>query len=216
MHALVRARVPYLPIHVDDIASASGDLKLPISAAYQTASAPPFAPLSPKAARSSPLAIRASTTSGGDPRPNYALADLFGAHRTAETPRLAATAERAGRRSATERFSRDGHTYLRLSPEWRAKVNGPKIAAEPSPSGDRHPVLNGFDETDIFTYGGKLVPLRVDAGAIVPLTFVPPFPTYPPETSWMREPSTNIPGLVVRQKGNSHRRFQRPESCTYS
>jgi hypothetical protein len=31
----------------------------------------------------------------------------------------------------------------------------------------------------------------------VPLTFVPPFPVYPPETAWMREPKTAIPALVV-------------------
>jgi hypothetical protein len=34
------------------------------------------------------------------------------------------------------------------------------------------------------------------------LTFVPVFPTYPPENSWMRTPRTQIPGLIVReQKG---------------
>ncbi|HSB17922.1 MAG TPA: hypothetical protein VLE22_25960, partial [Bryobacteraceae bacterium] len=36
-------------------------------------------------------------------------------------------------------------------------------------------------------------------GAIVPLTFVPPFPVYPPETAWMREPKTDIPGLVLSE-----------------
>jgi hypothetical protein len=40
----------------------------------------------------------------------------------------------------------------------------------------------------------------VDSGALVPLTFVPPFPVYPPETAWMRQPVTDIPGLVI--KGN--------------
>ncbi len=28
-------------------------------------------------------------------------------------------------------------------------------------------------------------------------TFILPFPIYPPETSWMREPRTNLPGLIV-------------------
>jgi hypothetical protein len=31
----------------------------------------------------------------------------------------------------------------------------------------------------------------------VPLTFVPQFPTYPPETAWMREPDSGLPALVV-------------------
>jgi len=39
--------------------------------------------------------------------------------------------------------------------------------------------------------------LRLDGDVTVPLTFVPPFPILPPETSWMREPRTDIPGLVL-------------------
>src|SRR4029453_4509166 len=29
------------------------------------------------------------------------------------------------------------------------------------------------------------------------------FPTYPPETSWMREPKTDIPGLILSEHGTS-------------
>ena len=36
---------------------------------------------------------------------------------------------------------------------------------------------------------------------MVPLTFVPPFPTYPPETAWMRQPTSDIPGLVLSERG---------------
>ena len=39
--------------------------------------------------------------------------------------------------------------------------------------------------------------MQVDSGARVLLTFVPAFPIYPPETAWMREPKTDIPGLVL-------------------
>jgi hypothetical protein len=35
------------------------------------------------------------------------------------------------------------------------------------------------------------------------MTFVPAFPTYPPETAWMREPKTDIPGLVLSERGRS-------------
>ncbi len=34
----------------------------------------------------------------------------------------------------------------------------------------------------------------------MPLTFVPPFPIYPPETSWMRSPSTTLPALVLNER----------------
>ena len=96
-----------------------------------------------------------------------------------------------------------GHTYLRLLPELRARVDGPRAGDEPAATGDRHPVLHGFDETDILPFGGTLSALRVEPGAIVPLTFVPPFPTYPPETAWMRQPATDIPGLVLSRHGRA-------------
>ena len=47
-------------------------------------------------------------------------------------------------------------------------------------------MLSGFEETDLLAYGGSLTSLQVDRDAIGPLTFVPPFPTYPLETAWMR------------------------------
>jgi hypothetical protein len=61
-------------------------------------------------------------------------------------------------------------------------------------------VLRGFEETDILPFGGIVGPLRTDAKAIVPLTFIPAFPIYPPETAWMRQPDTNMPGLVIKDR----------------
>src|SRR5674476_681374 len=57
------------------------------------------------------------------------------------------------------------HTYLRLTPELRARVYGPKAGNEPAANGERHPALKGFDETDILAFGGMLESLRVDSGA---------------------------------------------------
>jgi len=31
------------------------------------------------------------------------------------------------------------------------------------------------------------------------MTFIPEFPIYPPETAWMREPITDIPGLILNK-----------------
>jgi len=91
------------------------------------------------------------------------------------------------------------HTYLRLKPELRKNVDGPRTGLEPSVDGVRHAVLKGFDETDILSFGGKLFPLKTDPTAEVLMTFIPEFPIYPPETAWMREPYTDIPGLVVNK-----------------
>ena len=40
------------------------------------------------------------------------------------------------------------------------------------------------------------------------ITFIPPFPIYPPETAWMREPKTDIPGLILNTtSGSGHVAF---------
>jgi hypothetical protein len=126
----------------------------------------------------------------GEPRSDFALADVFGAH---------ISQPRRGDDEATRRkWAADtAHSYLRLTPELRARVDGPHINTEPPVSGERHPVLRGFEETDILAFGGVLDPLKLDAGAQALLTFIPAFPAFPPETSWMREPKTDIPGLIL-------------------
>lgn len=196
MHAMVRARIPYVPVHADDIAAARGRLSLLILPNVGALSDGQLAAVRSFVAGGGSLLATGATSlydEWGDPRADYGLADLFGAHIVGVASRL------AGRRA--------GHTYLRLDPELRAQMDGPKAAGEPAARGQRHAVLKGFEETDIIPYGGALAPLRVDAGAVVPLTFVPPFPTYPPETSWMREPKTDIPGLVLREQGRSRVAF---------
>lgn len=121
----------------------------------------------------------------GDPRPEFALANLFGAHViNASAPLEDARRKRIGNDTA--------HSYLRLIPERRAQVDGPQTGTEPQVQSQRHQVLRGFEETDILPFGGVLEPLRVDSGAQVLATFIPSFPIYPPETSWMREPKTDI------------------------
>jgi len=59
---------------------------------------------------------------------------------------------------------------------------GPKAGDEPPAVGQRHPVLSGFDESDMLPFGGELEPLRLDAGVTVPLTFIPPFPGFLPKS----------------------------------
>jgi hypothetical protein len=196
MHALIRARIPYLPIHVDDIERHGANLALLILPNVGALSDGQAASIRRFVRRGGSLFATGDTSlydEWGDPRPDFALADLFGCHRIGEIPRLRGGGRQQG----------SIHTYLRLSPELRAKVDGPKAGDEPAPVGDRHPVLRGFDETDILAYGGTLAPLKVEPTATVPLTLVPAFPTYPPETAWMREPTSDRPALILSQHGNS-------------
>jgi hypothetical protein len=207
MHALIRARIPYLPVHIDDIEQHRPRLKvliLPNVGAISDAQAVSIRRF--VHAGGSLVATGETGLYGewGDPRSDFVLADLFACHRLGDTPRLRASSrEGAGDGRGAFAPSPGGHTYLRLAPELRARVDGPRTGGEPVPTGERHAVLRGFDETDILAFGGTLVPLRVDSGAVVPLTYVPPFPTYPPETAWMRQPATDIPGLILSTHGAS-------------
>ena len=124
----------------------------------------------------------------GEPQPDFALADLFGAHRVENSVS-----------ESSRRTNESLHSYLRLTPEIASRADGPKSGKEPAAAGERHPVLQGFDETDILPFGGTLRPLRVDSSASVLATFVPPFPAFPPENVWMREPRTDIPALIVNE-----------------
>jgi len=128
----------------------------------------------------------------GQLRPDFALADLLGVH--CQSPSEA-------RKSPSQTV----HSYLRLNPELRSQMDGPHIASEPAAATARHPVLEGFELTDLIPFGGGLEPLEVDSRAQVLMTFVPPFPVYPPETAWMRQPKTSIPGLIVQTLASGSR-----------
>lgn len=169
MHSLVRARIPYLPIHIDDVATANVKLLiLPNIGALSDRQANAIRDWVGKGGHLIATGETSLYNEWGDPRKDYALADIFHAHRPAPPPRL------------TKESYAEQHTYLRL--------------AQPLP---------GFEDTDIIPFGGQLVPLTVDPAAKVPLTYIPPFPTYPPETSWMRQPVTNIPGLITSEHGKA-------------
>jgi hypothetical protein len=76
------------------------------------------------------------------------------------------------------------HSYLRLTPDMPGK---------------RHAVLAGFEETNILPYGGTLGAMSVVGAGKALVTYVPPVPSSPPETVWMRTPRTEIPGVVVNE-----------------
>ncbi|MBK5294930.1 MAG: Tat pathway signal protein, partial [Acidobacteriia bacterium] len=185
MQALIRARIPYLPIHAGDIDRDGAALAVLVLPNVGALSEEECAAIRRFVERGGSLIATGASSlynEWGDPRADFALASLFRAH-FAGTPRT----ERRGSR----------HTYLRLHPELRARVDGPKAGDEPAVTGQRHAVLRGFEETDILPYGGGLEAVRTEADAVVPMTFVPEFPIYPPETAWMREPKTSVPGLVL-------------------
>lgn len=195
--ALTRARIPYVPVHADHIQREESSLAVLILPNIGALSDKQLADVRRFVARGGALIATGETSlydEWGDPRPDFALADLFGV--AGGKPQRGAS----GRRS-----SGTHHTYLRLTPELRGRVYGPKAGNEPPITAERHPVLAGFDQTDILPFGGKLDSLTVNENAKVLLTFIPSFPMFPPETAWMREPKTNIPGLILNE--SDHKRI---------
>ncbi len=193
MQALVRARIPYLPVHADHLdrdAAQFAALVLPNLAAMSDAQVAAVRRFVERGGGLIATGESSLFNEFGDARPDFALADLFGAH-------LAPSRRASDESTRKKRASDTLHTYLRLAPELRARVDGPRTGVAPPVSGQRHEVLRGFEETDILPFGGTLEPLKIDAAAQVLATFVPPFPIYPPETAWMREPKTDIPALVL-------------------
>jgi hypothetical protein len=195
--ALIRARIPYLPVHADDLDLDGAGLSVLVLPNVGGLSDGQCAAIRRFVERGGSLIATGESSlynEWGDPRPDFALAGLLRVHAGA-TPESG-----AGRPLAAP-----SQTYLRLHPGLRARVNAPRTGREPAPAGERHPVLVGFDETDIIAFGGALRPLKVEEGAAVLLTFIPEFPVFPPETAWMRVTDSPIPGLVVNQTATGSR-----------
>jgi hypothetical protein len=195
IHALIRARIPYLPVHADYIERDAGRFSALILPNVGTLSDAQCAQVRAFVERAGGLLATGESSrydEWGDPRPDFALADLFGAHATATHHGSLGPVD-----PGWEAWAK--HTYLRLTPELRARVYGPQVGTEPQVSGGRHPVLAGFDDTDILPFGGRIEVVHVEKTAQVPVTFVPPFPIYPPETAWMRHPTSSVPALVLNE-----------------
>jgi hypothetical protein len=188
--ALVRARIPYVPVcvdHIDHEAPRLAVLILPNLAALSDAQAAAILRFGARGGAVIATGLTSLYDEWGDPRADFALSDLLGVRRI--TP---PTGDLLGTHAALTR-----HTYLRLVPERNDASSVPKAHAPHAGRGIRHPALTGFDETDLLPYGGTLAPLAVDPRCQVLMTFVPEFPIFPPESAWMREPRTTTAGLVI-------------------
>ncbi len=67
----------------------------------------------------------------------------------------------------------------------------------------RHEILNGIGPTELLPGAVYRVPVRsLNADPLV-LSYVPPFPSHPPEMVYMRTPRTNEPALVLTERAGS-------------
>ena len=199
--ALIRARIPYLPLHaahIDRDASQFSLLVLPNLAAMTDDEIVSVRRFVESGGNLIATGESSLFNEWGERRPDYALGDLFGVHLN-KFPS-------GNDKSTLPKLAGDSyHTYLRLTPELRQGVDGPRTGIEPIIIGKRHVILKGFEETDILAFGGLLDPVKIDQGAEVLMTFIPQFPVYPPETAWMREPKTDIAGLILNSNKKGSR-----------
>lgn len=195
--ALIRARIPYQPVHADHIERDTSKLSLLILPNLASLSQDQVASIRRFVNQGGNLFATGDSSlynENGEKLKDYALSDLFGAH--------------SGKKSGAEdieNLRRTAHTYLRLIPEMRKKVYGPQTGTEPEINDVRHEILKGFDDTDILPYGGFLTPANIERTSKILMTFIPEFPIYPPETAWMREPKTEIAGLMTNTLSNGSR-----------
>jgi hypothetical protein len=198
--ALLRARIPYIPVHVDHINREAANLSLLILPNIAAMSADQVANVQRFIEGGGNLLATGDTSlfnEWGDMLNDYALSNLFGAHINKQ-PSSATEVDRRKNSAQTH------HTYLRLASELRQEVSGTGNVPGSQVLGKRHKVLEGLNDTDIVPFGGLLLSLNADQGTEVPMTFIPQFPIYPPETAWMRVPKTDVPGLILKttNKGN--------------
>ena len=194
--ALMRARIPYLFVNADDLERDSAGLRLLILPNFGAMTAAQIDGVRAFVAAGGGLIATGASSlcdEWGDVRPDLALSDVLG---------VRLPAGHGLRDPATRRrwASESTQSYLRLTPELRANVYGPHIAGEPPINGIRHPVLDGFEGTDILPYGGTLARLTLDPSARVLLTFVPPRPYTPPEAVWSSETTSDVPGLIINER----------------
>ncbi|MCX6238949.1 MAG: beta-galactosidase, partial [Bacteroidia bacterium] len=192
IQALIRDRIPYVPVHADHIDRDAKNLALLVLPNLGLITDNQVASVRRFVEGGGGLIATGETSlydENGDRHTDFALGELFGTH----IDKQHANSEKTLRKWVGETY----HTYLRLTPELRKNVDGPQTGLEPQISGERHTILKGFEETDILEFGGLLESVKTDSGAKVLMTFIPQFPIYPPETAWMREPKTDIPGLIL-------------------
>jgi len=195
VQALIRARIPYLPVHADHVDRDSQNLSLLILPNLAAMSDSQLGMVRRFVETGGNLIATGKTSlcdEWGDPRSDFGLGEWLGVRSTRKP-------------AGPSLLSSTDHSYLRLLPDVGEQVYGPRAGEEPELSHPRHPVLDGFESTNILPFGGRLEGIRVDSQADVLLTLIPAFPIYPPETSWMRRARTDVAALVVRTLGNGSR-----------
>ncbi|HEY0248793.1 MAG TPA: beta-galactosidase [Gryllotalpicola sp.] len=189
--ALSRARIPYIPVHIDDLDRLGDDVRvlvLPDVAVMTEAEADAVHAL---AARGVSVVATGETSlkdEEGQLRDDFLLAELFGVHATGSS-----TGSDQPLGGDIEVWTR--HDYVRFDREPRlAGITESDVAA----------IFAGLERTDIVSFGGRLQGIRVEDAAVLG-TYVEPFPFYPPEFAWLPSEPTTTPVITARTTSSGAR-----------
>jgi len=179
IHACIRARIPWLPVHADAIRAQKGRL--------QTLILPDLRAMS----EDQILAVHDFVEAGGSllcsGQPG--VMDETGAMR--ERPALESL---LGVRFLDERLGLDADT----PEDWEKHKSNNYLRLDFEDGRSHHPVIEPLGDTDIIACGGLVQRVeRASAQAEVLATYVPGFRGYPPEFAWMPTPRTDEPVIVL-------------------
>ncbi len=178
--ALRHARIPFIPVHADHIARDANQLSALVFPGMAALTDAQLAAIRAFAATGKGLltsGLFARLDGDGQPRSAFPLGEVLGLE-----PSDGHLGVQGIPSAAWD--SLEAHTGLRL----------------PEAISDRHPIVAGFQDTCTLPFGGTLETMHPAPGAawMKPVaTFIPPFPVYPPEFSWMAEPRTDIAALYA-------------------
>ena len=181
--AMTRARIPFRVMHADNIPKTCDEVKLlilpdlAVMSDRQIETAAAFA----RAGGSLMLTGRPGMLDpDGNKRAVWPFEAITGVSPTGETAGAVGT-QPSGWDNAR------AHTYMRFPPL------------------NRHAVLEPFANTNIIGFGGRYEVVASNGKLESIATFIPPFPIFPPEFSWMNPESTGIPLVFAGESGSGGR-----------
>ncbi|MGG1676662.1 alpha-amylase family protein [Neobacillus sp. NRS-1170] len=187
VRALTRARIPFIPVHADHITRDAKHLDvliLPDLAAMTDSQCQAVRQFVESGGSLLFTGATATRDEWGNARDQFPLQSITGINHLNSV--VGAVGKHTFSLETLENF--EAHNYFRLPH-------------------DRHSVLSGFENTDILPFGGNVHRVHANEQMKTIATYIPSYPIYPPEFSWMREPQTDIPVMFAGEHASGGRIF---------
>ncbi|SFK79028.1 Beta-galactosidase trimerisation domain-containing protein [Paenibacillus sp. 1_12] len=182
--AMTRARIPFVPVHADHIAREASKLDvliLPDLAAMTDSQCEAVRTFVESGGSLVFTGVSATLNEWGEVRESFPLQSITGIQHLHKVDGVVG-------KSSPDWEVYDAHNYLRIPQE-------------------RHAVFAEFDNTAILPFGGTVHRVETNEQLKAIATYIPSYPIYPPEFSWVREPHTDIPVMFTGEHASGGRLF---------